>query len=258
MFLRFHLSPTMARGNFSLKVWGNQEKSLLCKHLLRLWDQSSESSLPGKLPMQIGYEKGLVHLNYRLLHACLPHACLPLDPTPVRFQLSNGRFTFSFPTTSECTPGREFQKCICLRKSILKVFIISKELKFYFETLSSLMKDFDSCNHDTIHVLFIILCTVHSYLSQANSSLLCSLLECLVMSFSLMWHWLISLWFPWRRFSPSCFQLHLSYIFILYPASCHVLHRNIYKAWGHQIHFPKNHLKVSIKMAHEAGIWDTP
>ena len=135
---------------------------------------------------------------------------------------------------------------------------VHKELKFYFETLSSLMKDFDSCNHDTIHVLFIILCTVHSYLSQANSSLLCSLLECLVMSFSLMWHWLISLWFPWRRFSPSCFQLHLSYIFILYPASCHVLHRNIYKAWGHQIHFPKNHHKVSIKMAHEAGIWDTP
>ena len=57
---------------------------------------------------------------------------------------------------------------------------VHKELKFYFETLSSLMKDFDSCNHDTIHVLFIILCTVHSYLSQANSSLLCSLLECLV------------------------------------------------------------------------------
>ena len=111
----------MARGNFSLKVWGNQEKSLLCKHLLRLWDQSSESPLPGKLPMQIGYEKGLVHLNYRLLHGCLP-----LDPTPVRFQLSNGKFTFSFPTTSECTPGREFQKCICLRKSTLKVFIIRK------------------------------------------------------------------------------------------------------------------------------------
>ena len=62
-----------------------------------------------------------------------------------------------------------------------------KELKFYFETLSSLMKeDFDSCNHDTIHVLFIISCTVHSYLPQTNSSLLRSLLECLVVSFSLM------------------------------------------------------------------------
>ena len=121
MFLSFHLSPIMARGNFSLKVWDNQEKSLLCKHLLRLWDQSSESSLPGKLPMQEGHEKGLVHLNYRLLHACFP-----LDPTPVRFQLSNGRFIFSFPTTSECTPGREFQKCICLRKSILKIFITRK------------------------------------------------------------------------------------------------------------------------------------
>ena len=96
-----------------------------------------------------------------------------------------------------------------------------KSLNFNFETLSSLMKeDFDSCNHDTIHVLFIISCTVHSYLPQTNSSLLRSLLECLVVSFSLMWRWLICLWFPWRRFSRSCFQPPLSYIFILCPAAC--------------------------------------
>lgn len=134
---------------------------------------------------------------------------------------------------------------------------VHKELKFYFETLSSLMEeDFDSCNHDTIHVLFIIPPTVHSYLPQTNSSLLRSLLECLVMSFSLMWHWLIYLWFPWRRFSPSCFQPQLSYIFSLYPATCRVLPRNIRFSCmvGHSYwHFVVVPLEMDL-VAHEAGI----